>query len=132
MPAFVIGPAVASLATSIAEIGARMVIPFDSPHSWYTLHKALQWTSVKMANTWGEDVPHTCLGILVNTGSQAVNAEVRGEVVIIERFPEQVDVRLECGDRISKIEELNSPEEDPAAGAVAIVEVHFSLETEVE
>jgi hypothetical protein len=41
-------------------------------------------------------------------------------------------MRLECGDRISEIGELNSPEEDPAAGAVAIVEVHFSLETEVE
>ena len=87
---------------------------------------------MKVANTWGENIPHTCLGILVNTGSQAVNVEVRGEVVIIKRFPEQVDVRLECGDRISKIGELNSPEEDPAAGAVAIVEVHFSLETEVE
>jgi hypothetical protein len=68
----------------------------------------------------------------VNIGSQAVNAEVRGEVVIIERFPERVDMQLECGDRISEIGELNSPEEDPAAGAVVIVEVHFSLETEVE
>jgi hypothetical protein len=87
---------------------------------------------MKTANTWGEDVPHTCLGILVNTGSQAVNAEVRGEVVIIERFPKRVDLQLECGDHISKIGELNSPEEDPAAGAVTIVEVHFSLETEVE
>jgi hypothetical protein len=132
MPAFVIGPAVASSATPISEIDARTVIPFDSPHSWYALHEALQWSFVKMTNTWGEDVPHTCLGILMNTGSQAVNAEVRGEVVIIERFPERVDVRLECGDHISKIGELNSPEEDPAAGVVAIVEVYFSLETEVE
>jgi hypothetical protein len=39
---------------------------------------------------------------------------------------------LERGDHIGKFGGLDSMEEDPAARAVAVVEIHFPLETKVE
>ncbi len=44
----------------------------------------------------------------VDAGSQTVEAEVRGKVAVIIRFPERVDVQLEGGDHICKIGELDS------------------------
>ncbi len=54
------------------------------------------------------------------------------EVIIIKVFTVGIDVRLEHRSHIRKLRILNRLKEDATAGMVAMMEVHLSLELEVE
>ena len=64
--------------------------------------------SINAAHPWVGDITETGLGILVNAGRKAVETEVRREVPIFILVSKGIDVRLEGGNRISIIRELNS------------------------
>ena len=55
------------------------------------------------------DITETCLGILVDTCGKAMESEVWRKVSIVIVIAKRVNVRLECGDRISEFGVLNSP-----------------------
>jgi hypothetical protein len=64
--------------------------------------------SINAAHPWVGDITETGLGILVNAGRKSVETEVRWEVPIFVLVAKGIDVRLEGGNRISIISELNS------------------------
>jgi hypothetical protein len=64
--------------------------------------------SINAAHPWVGDITKTGLGILVSAGRKSVETEVRREVPIFVLVSKGIDVRLECGNRISIIRELNS------------------------
>jgi len=64
--------------------------------------------SINAAHPWVGDITETGLGILVNAGRKSVETEVRWEVPIFVLVVKGIDVRLEGGNRISIIRELNS------------------------
>ncbi len=80
----------------------------------------------------GNNVAHVGLGVLVDTRSKAMQSEMWREVIIVKVFTVGIDVRLERCNHIRKLRILNCPNEDAAASTVVIVEVHLSLESEVE
>jgi len=71
---------------------------------------SLNWreVSINAAQPWVGDITETGLGILVNAGRKSVEMEVRWEVPIFVLIVKGIDVRLEGGNRISIIRELNS------------------------
>ena len=69
------------------DADALAIDPIDTVDGRNTLHYCAE-----TSDTWGEDVAHARLGILVNAGSQTVDAEVWGEIAVVVLFPERVDV----------------------------------------
>jgi hypothetical protein len=68
----------------------------------------LREVSINAAHPWVGDITETGLGMLANAGCKSVETEVRWEVPIFVLVSKGIDVRLEGGNRISIIRELNS------------------------
>ena len=60
------------------------------------------------AHPWVGDITKMGYGILVDAGCKSVEMEVRWEVPIFVLVAKRVDVRLESGNHISILRELNS------------------------
>jgi hypothetical protein len=86
--------------------------------------------AIDTLHSGGDDVAHACLSILVYTIGEAMQMEMRGEIVLI-KITIGTDMGLECRNHISKLCVLNRPKEDATAGAVIVVEVHLALESEI-
>ncbi len=114
-------------AIPVFETDALAIVPIDTVDGRDTLHDGADTSYPR-----GDDVTHARLCILVDAGSQTVDAEVWGKIAIIVLFPEQVDVRLEGGNGICKVGELDGAKEDAAACRVVVVEVLFALKTKVQ
>jgi hypothetical protein len=69
---------------------------------------------------------------LVDACGEAVEAEVRGEVPIVELVSTGVDVRLQGGNCIGEFRKLDSSQEDSAPGTIVVVAVELSLQAEVK
>ena len=84
------GPIVAvevAAAVSFVETDALAIVSIDTVDGRKTLNHGAQ-----TSNPRGDDVAHACLRVLVDTGSQAVYAQVWGEITVIILFPKRVDV----------------------------------------
>ena len=69
------------------ETDALAIVPIDTVDGRDTLHHGAQ-----TSNPWRDDVAHARLCILVDAGSQTVDAQVWGEIAVVVLFPERVDV----------------------------------------
>jgi hypothetical protein len=74
-------------AISFFETDALAIVPIDTVDGRNTLNHGAQ-----TSNPRGDDVAHACLRVLVDTGSQAVYAQVWGEIAVVVLFPKRVDV----------------------------------------
>ena len=74
-------------AIPVFETDALAIVPIDTVDGRNTLHDGAETSYM-----WGDDVTHACLCILVDAGSQTVDAYVWGKIAIIVLFPERVDM----------------------------------------
>jgi hypothetical protein len=69
------------------ETDALAIVPMDTVDGRDTLHHGAQ-----TSYPWRDDVTHARLCILVDAGSQTMDAQVWGEIAFVVLFPERVDV----------------------------------------
>jgi hypothetical protein len=123
-------PVTKAAIAAISSGGPVPGVPVKAPHRRDILDTTV--VSEETSGPRGEDIAHTSLMIAVDAGGQAMDAEVRRQVVIVVGFAVGIDVGLQRGDCISELRGLDCMKKDASASAIAKMETHLSLEAKVK